>query len=231
MEQQESNMSYRVFFRTIPENVGALFKGKNLLFHLLALVTTFIFVVSGFDWAYFKAVQQPALRVVLYSSAMLGGLLPILSPPILLLIGTLQRNDRLKTTAWMLAQAALIGLFLSFFYKALTGRLQPDLTNLTVDISRDFAFGILRRGVFWGWPSSHTTVAFSVGVAIFTLYRKQKYIAYSALVYAIYIGFGVSIGIHWFSEFSAGAIFGSIVGAVVGKSFLKQLKMTKHERA
>jgi membrane-associated phospholipid phosphatase len=33
------------------------------------------------------------------------------------------------------------------------------------------------------------------------------------------VGMGVSIRIHWFSEFLAGAIIGSVIGAVVGKSF------------
>jgi hypothetical protein len=40
-----------------------------------------------------------------------------------------------------------------------------------------------------------------------------------ALLYACYVGLGVSMTIHWFSDFVAGAIIGSVVGEVVGKSF------------
>jgi membrane-associated phospholipid phosphatase len=42
-----------------------------------------------------------------------------------------------------------------------------------------------------------------------------------AITYALYIGLGVSMTIHWFSDFAAGAIIGSAIGAVVGKSFLR----------
>jgi membrane-associated phospholipid phosphatase len=40
-----------------------------------------------------------------------------------------------------------------------------------------------------------------------------------AILYAFYVGMGVSMTIHWFSDFVAGAIIGSVIGAVVGKSF------------
>jgi hypothetical protein len=40
-----------------------------------------------------------------------------------------------------------------------------------------------------------------------------------ALLYAFYIDLGVSVTIHWFSEFVAGAIIGSVIGTVVGRSF------------
>jgi hypothetical protein len=36
-------------------------------------------------------------------------------------------------------------------------------------------------------------------------------------------GLGVSLTIHWFSEFVAGAIIGSVIGTVVGRSFKTKL--------
>jgi membrane-associated phospholipid phosphatase len=39
----------------------------------------------------------------------------------------------------------------------------------------------------------------------------------------LYVGLSVSVTIHWFSEFVAGAIFGSLIGVVVGRSFRKAL--------
>ena len=47
-------------------------------------------------------------------------------------------------------------------------------------------------------------------------------IVFSALVYAFYVGFAVSVTIHWFSEFAAGAIIGSVIGMTVGGSFRTQ---------
>jgi membrane-associated phospholipid phosphatase len=77
----------------------------------------------------------------------------------------------------------------------------------------------MRGGVFWGWPSSHTTIAFAMAVTVFTLYPKQRWLGWVAILYAGYVGLGVSMTIHWFSDFAAGAIIGSVIGAVVGKSF------------
>jgi membrane-associated phospholipid phosphatase len=45
-----------------------------------------------------------------------------------------------------------------------------------------------------------------------------------AILYAFYIGIGVSMTIHWFSDFAAGAIVGSVIGAVVGRSFQENIQ-------
>jgi membrane-associated phospholipid phosphatase len=117
-----------------------------------------------------------------------------------------------------------MGLLVSFFYKSLTGRLQPDLNQIAgLDISNYWRFGFMRGGVFWGWPSSHTTVAFATIITLICLYPKNKIIRVFGLLYAFYIGLAVSTSIHWFSEFIAGAIFGTLVGLVVGLNFNKKL--------
>jgi hypothetical protein len=49
---------------------------------------------------------------------------------------------------------------------------------------------------------------------------KQRWLGFITIAYACYVGIGVSMTIHWFSDFIAGAIFGSVIGLVVGKSSL-----------
>jgi hypothetical protein len=58
-----------------------------------------------------------------------------------------------------------------------------------------------------------------MAVAIFTLFPKQRWLGYLPITYALYIGIGVSMTIHWFSDFAAGAIIGTAIGTVVGRSF------------
>jgi membrane-associated phospholipid phosphatase len=90
--------------------------------------------------------------------------------------------------------------------------------------SREFHFGFLKGGVFYGWPSSHTTVAFAMAAAIRTLYPSSKVVRCVALLFALYIGVGVSMTIHWFSDFVAGAIIGAAIGMMtVGNIFKKRL--------
>ncbi len=88
-----------------------------------------------------------------------------------------------------------------------------------INTSHGFQFGFLKGGIFWGWPSSHTTIAFAMSVCLITLFPKHKFVLVLALVYALYVGLGVSVSIHWLSEFVAGAMIGSMVGRTVGESF------------
>ena len=139
-------------------------------------------------------------------------------PLILFALGFVARNARTILTGWAVGQAALLGLLIAAAYKAFTGRAHPA-HSVGADISHVFHFGWLRGGVFWGWPSSHTTIAFAMAVTVFTLCPKQRWLGLVALLYAFYVGIGVSMTIHWFSDFVAGAIIGSVIGTVVGKSF------------
>jgi membrane-associated phospholipid phosphatase len=58
-----------------------------------------------------------------------------------------------------------------------------------------------------------------MALSVFTLFPKQKWLGYVAVTYALYIGIGVSMTIHWFSDFVAGALIGAIIGVVVGTGF------------
>ena len=120
--------------------------------------------------------------------------------------------------AWAISQAEVIGGIVAAGYKAITGRAHPAHV-VGPDLTHVFKFGLLRGGVFWGWPSSHTTIAFAMAVTVFRLYPKQKWLGSLAISYAFYIGLGVSMTIHWFSDFVAGALIGSVIGMVVGTSF------------
>jgi membrane-associated phospholipid phosphatase len=216
--------------RRLWDTIVACYSPRNIGWQLLAVALTAVIVVTGFDWWWFEHTRDQLLQSWLFPAAIVGGLLPILVPAGFFLV-------KKFNTGFAVAQAALIGLAISSFYKIFTGRIPPPLHSSTFytlfsggvpstlrqslgDISRQFEFGFFRDGAFWGWPSSHTTIAFAVAVTLFILYRGNRAVQWGALLVALYIGIGVSTNIHWFSEFVAGAIIGSVIGAVVGKSFL-----------
>jgi hypothetical protein len=209
----------KVFFLTLPRNVIDCFKGRMLIWHLVAILLTFVLVTSGFDWRYFVWTRDPILRSWMIPAVHIGGLVPIMLPLLLLGIGGLAGSVPTRLAGWAVGQAELIGGLIAAGCKAITGRAHPSHV-LGVDLSHLFRFGLLRGGVFWGWPSSHTTIAFAMAVTIFTLFPKQRWLGYVALTYALYVGVGVSMTIPWLSDFAAGAILGTVVGIVVGKSFL-----------
>jgi len=209
------------FLTTLCCNLFGCFKGWKLAWHLVAILVTGILVMSGFDWQYFLATRSPELRSWMWPAMVIGGLLPFSLPLVLFAAGYITRDIPTALTGWAVAQAELLGALIVIVYKAFTGRAHP-MHDVGPDISRVFHFGFMRGGVFWGWLSSHTTVAFAMAATVSTLYPKQRWLGILAMLYALYIGVGVSMTIHWFSDFAAGAIIGSVVGIVVGKSFFRQ---------
>jgi membrane-associated phospholipid phosphatase len=208
----------KLFFSTLPRNLIDCFKGRMLVWHLSAIILTVVLVLSGFDWQYFLWTRSPRLWAWLFPAVPIGGLVPIVLPLSLLLLSGITRNAQIRLTAWGIGQAEVIGGIVAAGYKALTGRAHPA-HGIDTDLTHVFRFGLLRGGVFWGWPSSHTTIAFAMAVTIFRLYPKHRWLGYLAIAYAFYIGLGVSTTIHWFSDFVAGALIGTAVGVVVGRSF------------
>ena len=206
------------FFTTLLRNLVGCFKGRMIVWHVVAIVLTLILVLSGFDWSYFLATRSRILRSWMFPAVHIGGLLPLALPLLLIAFGLIAGSVRTMLTGWAVGQAALLGSLISSTYKAFTGRTHPG-HSVGPDISHVFHFGFLRGGVFWGWPSSHTTIAFAMAVTIFMLYPRQRWLGCLAIAYAAYVGIGVSMTIHWFSDFVAGAIIGSVIGTVVGKRF------------
>ena len=68
------------FLVTLPRNLIGCFKGRKLVWHLVAILLTVILVMSGFDWRYFLATRNPALRSWMLPAVIIGGLLPIYLP-------------------------------------------------------------------------------------------------------------------------------------------------------
>ena len=160
------------FFSTLPRNIIACFQGRMIIWHVIAIALTFILVASGFDWGYFLSTRAPSLRSWMFSAVHLGGLLPIILPLVLLAFGSLSRSARTRLVGWAVGQAEVIGGLVAASYKAITGRTHPP-HMVGADMSHIFQFGFLRGGVFWGWPSSHTTIAFAMAVTILMLFPKK----------------------------------------------------------
>jgi len=206
------------FLSTLPRNLLDCFKGRKIIWHIIAIILTLILVTSGFDGLYFATTRNPILRSWMFPAIVIGGLLPIVFPLFLLVVGSMSRSARITLAGWAIGQAELIGAVVAAAYKAITGRAHPS-HGIGADLSHSFHFGLLRGGIFWGWPSSHTTIAFAMAVTLFRLFPTQRWLGSVVIAYALYIGIGVSMTIHWFSDFTAGAIIGTAIGAVVGKSF------------
>ncbi len=208
---------YHKFFT----NIKNVFIGRNTIWHFVFIVLTAGIVFSGFDWFYFTATRGASWQSFAFPAVIIGFLLPVFLPLVLYCIKSL------RNTANAIVQAEFLGWGLSSLYKVFTGRVGLP-HGIISDTSHIFRFGFYRGGAFQGWPSSHTATAFAMAFALIALYPKNKTIKYSAFIYALYIGIGVSMTIHWFSDFIAGAILGTVIGIVVGKSFLRDRALSLH---
>ncbi|MBX4210838.1 hypothetical protein KW783_02585, partial [Candidatus Parcubacteria bacterium] len=104
-------------FYNLPRNFLKSFSGKNILLHILAILLTWVIVTTGFDWKYFSGTTHVP-RTVIFPAIILGGILPILLPLVLFAFAYTRKNFRLKIIAATLAQAAILGAFISGIYKA-----------------------------------------------------------------------------------------------------------------
>jgi len=207
------------FFLSLHKNLFRAFTPIYIKWHILAIILTALIVYSDLDWFYFLSVRNEFLNQVFFPALAIGFFLPLLLPLILVIL-SFDKKKIYLFYATAIFQAAAVGWFLSSFYKALTGRVQPNIHTIDEGINQslNWNFGFFEHGIFWGWPSSHTTVAFAMmATIIILLQNKHKTLKYLIIIYAFYIGFAVSLRIHWFSEFISGIIFGTVAGIVVGK--------------
>jgi membrane-associated phospholipid phosphatase len=213
-------------FLNVLKNIIKILSWRHIVYILIGICLTVVCVFSGIDNAYYYYFYKGKVYNLLFPAVFLGGIIPIILPMALYTSYFFERRREMKVSAFALAQAAILGSFLSSTMKAFTGRVPPPnfVLNSFSDLSHSFRFGFMEGGIFWGWPSSHTTIAFAMAITLVTLYPKNLYIRTLSIFYAFYIGLGVSMSIHWFSDFLMGAILGSVIGVVVGNSFRRESK-------
>lgn len=184
------------------------------MWHVAAAGITGALVLTGFDWHFFEATRSAALYPLIMLAGIGGFLVPVLLPLALYVWGR-RGNERYTRAAIATAKAAAVSWVIIAVYKALTGRVQPEFASgVGVDISRGFQFGFFEHGIFWGWPSHHTAVAFAVAAVLYLTLRNSAARAV-AVAWAIVVAAGASVGFHWFSDVVAGAIVGAVVGVAV----------------
>jgi membrane-associated phospholipid phosphatase len=173
--------------------------------------------VTNFDWNYLQWIQTSPHKNILFYGVIVGGIVPLWIVPGLFILSTIRKQISLQKITSTLFVASAFAWTISSLYKAFTGRVQPLIHNgVFIDTSHVWNFGFMKYGIFWGWPSSHTTIAFAMGTSMILLHKKNKLVAILSIVYMLFVGIGVTTRIHWFSEFVAGAIIGTLVGYAVG---------------
>jgi membrane-associated phospholipid phosphatase len=195
------------------DDLIAVFRVRNLKWHLLAMVVTAVVVLTEGDWWFFSITRGNLSNMLGMTAGILGFFVPLLIPLGLYLTGR-------KEAAAGAFRAVLVASFVAAFYKIFTGRIQPEFlaSVATTDISRGFQFGFFRHGIFWGWPSAHACVSFALSTFLALTYRRTVWVVLFAIAYAVFIAIGAAVSFHWLSDVIAGIIFGVLVGVVVAQT-------------
>jgi hypothetical protein len=172
-----------------------------IVFHVVAIGLTVAIVVSGFERRYISSTRESTLLRWLWPAVPIGGLVPILLPLGLLAVGSVSRSATMRMVGWGIGQAEVIGGIIAAAYKAVTGRAHPT-HSVDVDLTHNFRFGLVRGGIFWGWPSSRTTIAFAMTVTVFGLFPRPRWVGCLSIGQDVYIGLGYRT-IHWFPDFAS----------------------------
>ncbi len=200
-------------FTGFPRTLRSVFSTRNLRWHAIAVALTAVIVLTDTDWHFYEATRSTMLYPLVWAAGIGGFFVPVLLALVPYVAGDFLHNDKLRRAGASVARAVLAALVVTMFYKVFTGRIQPEFLGTIggSDISKEFQFGVLRNGVFWGWPSSHAATAMAGALAFVSAYRSYaiKIILFTevALVAA-----GAAVGFHWFSDVVAGLILGTVVG-------------------
>ena len=218
-------------FGNLGNNILNSFKGDNLYLHLAGVASTFLIVNSKTDYyvenffnkhEQYGNIARPVIRMAMYFPFVVSGTLYA--------YGRLGHDNQAVGASFAVLQSSLIAFLYNSLLKAVTGRPHPDWRNSSdmEALSKKFRFGFMRGGIFWGWPSGHTSSTMAVVSALTNFYPNKTWLKIAGYSYVAYMIFAVSSlnrgGMHWFSDAIAGAFMSFAIGSTVGKYYRSQFK-------
>jgi membrane-associated phospholipid phosphatase len=223
------------FFGNFGKNIINSFKGDNLYLHLAGIASTFLLVSSNTDYKVEKFFNEhegygnaarPVIRIAMYFPLVISGSLYA--------YGKLNKDNEAVGASFAVLQSSIIALAYNSLLKAITGRPHPDWRNNDdmKSLSKTFRFGFMRGGIFWGWPSGHTSSTMAVVSSLTNFYPGKTWLKIAGYSYVAYMIFAVSSlnrgGMHWFSDAIAAAFMSYAIGSTVGKYYRSQFQNSRN---
>jgi membrane-associated phospholipid phosphatase len=194
-------------------------------------IVTWMFIETEIDWKWRNVVYDNTWlsncgRPGLY----IGYIVPVIIPVMAYTIGRFTNDKKLQITSFALVQSLMLTFSIQTPLKMITGRSLPGIVteldhkrnSRTDNFSGEFNW--FNSNFIGGWPSGHTANAFAAAATISEIYKDNLWLKIGVYFYAICIGFGVTLDVHWASEALAGALIGYAVGKTVGKNFSQMLE-------
>jgi membrane-associated phospholipid phosphatase len=215
-------------FSNIGGNTAKSFGGFNALYHLAGIAGTYVLIHQDVDYQvnrYFKS--HRSLSDVFSPVVMTGSFLTPAIGAVCYFRGKHNSDRELTGLGSALLQAQIITSLYVGVLKGITGRPHPapDSEADMKKLSRTFRFGLLRGGLFWGWPSGHTASTMALVSTLSAYYPEKTWIQIGGAALMAYTIIGVSaVGgghMHWFSDAIAAAFMSYAIGHTVGEYYHK----------
>jgi membrane-associated phospholipid phosphatase len=176
-------------------NLYKSFIGWNSLLHLAGVGATYGIVQTGVDSRvqhYFN--QRASLSAVFNPAAITGMLVPVFGSGGVYLYGKFHPNREGYGAGCALIQANVISFTCNSLLKAFTGRPYPDYyrNNNMDSLSRVFRYGFMRGGIFWGWPSGHTSATMTTAACLANYYPGNRWVKIGGFALTAYTIVGVA---------------------------------------
>jgi membrane-associated phospholipid phosphatase len=203
-----------------------------------AVAGTYISIQTKLDWEWRNtAYNNPWLSNFGLPGLYIGYVVPAIAPILTYTTGRFIKDERLQITGLALAQSLLLTLAIQSPLKMISGRSSPKIVNAldhrreerTDDFSTSFSW--FNFNFIAGWPSGHTASAFSAAATIAQIYPDKPLLKIGCYIYAVLIGLGVTMDVHWLSEALSGGLIGYAIGTTVGWNFNALLHEGKRESA
>ncbi|GHT93039.1 hypothetical protein FACS1894140_5850 [Spirochaetia bacterium] len=229
-EHDEKIVPLSMAFHNIGRNALHSFTYNYGLNFIGAGLGTWAFIEGGVDWKWNRLAYDNIWLVNSGRPALEGGIIvPAVTPIAFYVTGRYLKNERLQITGLALVQTHLLTLGIQSIFKMSTGRAKPGLVTRfdhtrscrTDDFSDEFDW--FNMDFVAGWPSGHTANAFAAAATIAEIYKDNLPLKIAVYSYAAFIGFGVSVTVHWASDVLAGALIGFAIGKTVGHNFSQYL--------
>jgi membrane-associated phospholipid phosphatase len=227
-EQNPASEKLPGLFTGLWRNTWHSFAGWDLALHTAGIASTYLIMESDLDYYVHSLFHDNSqLEPGFWPMALIGGIGPVVLPASVWVSGKFKNSSELKTAGWALAQSGMLSLSYVTLLKALTGRPYPDWAHHEDmrALSREWRFGFLRGGVFWGWPSGHAITTTSLVSTLTHYYPEKWWLKITGYTYVMYTLVGVCVvhksSMHWFSDGVAGTLMGYAIGSTVGKNFRK----------
>jgi len=208
-------------------NIADCFLGYNLIGWAAIPTSTALFVNTNVDLNINNSVNRNPLwshdidRFVLHS----GNFTPILPHAALFVYGYFWGSSELAAAGAAGVQAVGVNGGIVVLLKWASGRPRPkyDATTDTTPRDKEFNFNVFEQAADSGryrWPSGHTSAMFAMVASFHGFYADKMWIAYVGYPAAAFVGASMVNGsYHWFSDVTAGAIIGTIIGWTTGRNF------------